>query len=46
MKINFHGAAVNNNKFENSFQHFELERESSIIFKHESENPQTSGADA
>ena len=37
----FHGATLNNNKFENSFQHFELERESSKIFEHESENPQT-----
>ena len=33
----FHGATLNNNKFENSFQHFELERESSKIFEHESE---------
>ena len=36
-----HGAALDNNELENSFQHFELERESSKIFKHKSENPQT-----
>ena len=37
----FHGAALKNNEFENSFQHFELERKSSNIFKHKSEIPET-----